>query len=266
MQCTRFEELLFETLEGRLDEPTVGRLRAHGAGCARCAELEALLTGETALEPPADLTASILAQTIGPEAPLQRAMRQLDLDLPMLAEMEPDERFLEDVMAATVEADRNRFWARAAAFWQTLVQRPRFALEGAYLGSIAMFLLVGLPGSPLAGVPEQVLVQLRDESGTVRTTVRAGAERVSDVGQVTWSRAGDVFAYVLPADSDGTATASAVVRSWRERTARLLQNIWRYTLGPAFEWIRGAWLNTFSRATETPLPETTTNDRNSHSA
>lgn len=88
---------------------------------------------------------------------------RLQADLPALAELRPDEHFLAEVLGRTTPHERRAAgWAaRLADGWQRLVQRPRFAFEGAYLGSIFLVMLFGIPTSPLAGVPLRALDLVR---------------------------------------------------------------------------------------------------------
>ncbi len=263
MECTRFEELLFERLEGVLDESGCEDLTAHAGKCSRCQELESMLTSPArAVEVPDDLTASVLALTSERE-PLQRALRQLDLDLPAMVSITPDESFVADVMTATVEADKQRFWFRAREFWNGLAQRPRFALEGAYLGGIAIFLLVGLPGSPLAGVSDQVLNELRDENSVVRTSLSESASRVTEFSQASWTRAGHLastaIANGLPGAPDLTQSTS-----WLVEVAKAVGNWWLDTFSAAIEWLQDAWLKTMRPATDDSSTEATNNNNDQH--
>jgi len=256
MECTRFEEMLFEKLEGLLDHAGCAELAAHAKACRRCEKLESTLASPAdALATPDDLTASVLALT-SERDPLQRALRQLDLDLPAMASMTPDENFVADVMTATVEADKQRFWYRVREVWHGLAQRPRFALEGAYLGGIAIFLLIGLPGSPLAGVPDQVLNELRNEEGVVRTTLSASSSRVAEFGQATWTRAGNLastaIANGLPGAPDLTSSSS-----WLVEAAKAVGNWWLDTFTAAIEWLQDAWLNTVRPAPDDSSTEAT---------
>ena len=268
MECTRFEELLFEQLEGSLDEAGCGELEMHASACDGCRELQALLVGSTeantvdALAVPEDLTSSILALT-SEHAPLQRALRQLDLDLPAMVSMVPDDNFVADVMAATVEADKQRFWYRAREFWHGLVQRPRFALEGAYLGGLALFLLVGLPGSPLAGVPDQVMDELRNQDGVVRTSLSASASRVSEFGQVNWTRAGNLASKAIP-ERLPRVTDLAESTSWLVQSAKAVGSWWLDTFSAAIKWLENAWLNTMRPAPEDLSTEATNKDDDKH--
>lgn len=258
MKCARFEELLFERLEGLLDEARCEQLAVHAGSCARCSELEATLANPV----PDDLTASILALTSERE-PLHRALRQLDFDLPTMASMTPDDNFVADVMTATVEADKQRLWYRAQEFWQSLVQRPRFALEGAYLGGIVLFLLVGLPGSPLAGVSDQVLIELRDQDGVVRTSLSAGASRVTEFSQASWTRAGNLASQAIPDRFPRVADLSEST-SWLARSAKAIGDWWLDTFSAAIEWLESAWLNTTQPTPDDSSTEATNSEDKRH--
>ena len=265
MKCTRFEELVFERYEGTLDPETVVMLDAHAAGCARCAELASLLRSEA---PADDFTASVLSLTSDRE-PVERALRQLDVDLPALANMVPDDDFVADVMAVTIEADRKRLHRRLAAFWESLVQRPRFALEGAYVGAVAGFLLVGLPWSPLAGVPEQVIGELRAQQATVSTTLAAGTARLNQFSATTWERAGSLA--VLPEtgpDTPGVLSMTSRDTSWTAAARETAETVWNNYVVDGARWLMSPWmdLNPADPDTNERTTREDDDDRSSHSA
>ncbi len=193
MVCRTFEELLEALLAGTLDPATAEALASHRDGCARCRELEELVRAEPHGDddaPPADFVSGVLARTSGeactraagmlpdhvdgrsdpaaaelleghlsgcaPCRGLEVALAALAVDLPRLAEIRPDERFVDDVLARTVPW-RRRFARDLARRWQALLARPRLAWEGAYLGALLLAVLVGTPGSPLASLPAVAL-------------------------------------------------------------------------------------------------------------
>ena len=67
MDCTRFEDLLFESLDGSLAAADELGMQAHQLDCARCRELAALMRGDTddASATPIDLVAGVLERTSG---------------------------------------------------------------------------------------------------------------------------------------------------------------------------------------------------------
>jgi len=196
MDCRTFIERLDEFLAGTLWPSERRDFEAHRATCAGCRDLEALFAagpGEGGAAAPPGLLRDVLERTSGsacrgarglvcdhvdgalapvddellrlhlndcPEcAGLARALLLMKADLPGLAERRPDDRFLADVLARTAPRGRVAppLAARLTEAWRRLVQRPRFAFEGAYLGSIFLLLLFGIPASPLAGVPQRAL-------------------------------------------------------------------------------------------------------------
>ena len=196
MDCRRLQDLLYDYLAGRLDGDLRDEARGHMAGCGDCREWVELLDGEWARmvpTPPPELVDSILERTCGSpcesardrlcayldgelaetEAQLVQlhveecddcdgllaALNCLEEELPRLADVSPGDGFVAEVLAATVPASRRlrRRFGRLIAGIASLTSRPRFALEGAYVGMALLLLVFGFPGSPLAGVPRQVL-------------------------------------------------------------------------------------------------------------
>jgi hypothetical protein len=235
MNCDTFIDRLGDLLEGRLSADECRAASEHLRGCARCRELHMLAhegPGDLAIEPPPGLTEAILERTSGSTcdaargqicdhvdrvlkpvdaelvqmhiegcadcAALARVLACLSEDLPALAELQPDDRFVSDVLARTLPRRRRlaRRVAGLAVGWQGLLERPRIAWEGAYIGTIILMLIFGTPNSPLAGVPERVLELARDNpiaemkeplaelrpraTSAVRSWWRDASERVVD--------------------------------------------------------------------------------------
>ena len=90
---------------------------------------------------------------------LSLALARLSVELPQLAELPLDDRFVDDVLARTISrrARPARWIDRIADVWQSLAQRPRLAWEGAYVATLLLLVIFGTPNSPLAGVPAKVL-------------------------------------------------------------------------------------------------------------
>jgi hypothetical protein len=110
--CRAAEERLPDLVDGVLDAVDVELIRGHLEGC-------------------------------GPCTALARALLEVGSALPQMAEVDPGRAFTEAVLVRTSRAPRQRW---AAAF-QALLLRPRFALEGAYLGSLVFVGLLALPGA-----------------------------------------------------------------------------------------------------------------------
>ena len=196
LDCPGLLDRLEAFLEGRLDDDDGLAVERHLSACGDCRELIERLRAapeERSLEPPAGLVETVLAGTTGAvcrtarerlcdyvDAELEpfdaelmrshlsgcdecsavaRCLSRISAELPLLAELEPDPAFVGDVLQRTVrDRSRSTRWAaRMTAGWRGLVQRPRFALEGAYVGAFALVLLFGIPSSPLADVPRKAL-------------------------------------------------------------------------------------------------------------
>lgn len=188
MDCREFIDLLEELLAERLPEESRRAALEHAQGCARCSELVM-----AADDPPFDLAGSILRRTSGSTcrsarellcgeldgeiaqvdsellmihlgscaecAALSRRLAALARDLPMLAEIAPDDLFLGDVLARTLppQSSAGRWAARLAAGIQQLLRRPRFAMEGAYVGTLLLVLVLGPQSTLLAQIPRKAL-------------------------------------------------------------------------------------------------------------
>jgi len=113
----------------------------------------------------------------------------LSVELPQLAELPLDDGFLDDVLART-SSRRPRLtgWAdRMAEAWESLVQRPRLAWEGAYVATLLLLLIFGTPNSPLAGVPAKVIELAR--INPVQQLKQPAAELTAELEQ-SWEALG----------------------------------------------------------------------------
>jgi hypothetical protein len=179
MDCRGFSDLLERMQEGRLGDDELREALVHADRCESCRRM---------LEPPSDLAEEIMRATSGSTcgraremlcdhldgaldatdealasmhlsacvecAALSTVLERLSSDLPSLAEMEPEPGLLAGVLART----SGRSWsARLRRSVHRALQRPRIALEGAYVGAFIFALVFITPGSPLAGVPRKAL-------------------------------------------------------------------------------------------------------------
>jgi len=192
MDCASFIDRMDALLDDDLSAEERGALDRHLNSCADCRELSRALGAES-IEAPPGMTASILKSTSGSActsaegrlcdwvdrelgrvddelvrlhlascvdcASLGRVLARMPQDLSRMAELQPDERFVSDVLTRTLPVRKRfeRWTARLTSGWQSMLQRPRIAMEGAYVGTIVLVLLFGTPGSPLAAVPQRAL-------------------------------------------------------------------------------------------------------------
>jgi predicted anti-sigma-YlaC factor YlaD len=153
--CVEAEAALCARMAGELPLPDLERVEGHLAGCAECAAL---------------------ASTLG----------ALAIELPRMAEVRPDERFVDDVLARSlpVPVRLRRYWAST---WPRWVRRPRFASEAAYVGVLVLVLVFATPGSPLEAVPRKALDAVSTDSRAGLTApVAAAGDRFESTLQEWW--------------------------------------------------------------------------------
>jgi hypothetical protein len=219
MDCKRFSDLLEKLLMEQLLEGERREALEHAAHCDNCRET---------LEPPVDLVGAILEQTSGSTcdsarrllcgyvdeeleqidaelavmhlqscldcAALSRTLTGLAADLPLLAEMAPDDSFVADVLARTLplRAPASHWIDKLANSWKELLRRPRFAWEGAYVGAFIFALIFVTPGSPLAGVPRKALdLAAANPVARLAKPVENLHGKVSSEARSVWVRASD---------------------------------------------------------------------------
>lgn len=223
----RLEALLDETLGDDAGRAAEEHLR-ECADCRQLVELARTEPDGTAIDLPDNLTGSILERTSGsacetardrlcdyvdgslsgidaelvrlhldgcePCEGLALALVSLAGELPTMAEIEPDSAFVSDVVARTVPwrrrlARRLEKLTAIRELWPRVVRRPRFALEGAYVGTLVLVLIFG-PNLPLAGVPQKAIDMIRARPLVESERARDGIARFE--GQVV-SSARDIW-------------------------------------------------------------------------
>jgi len=114
MDCTQFEALLSEVLDGTLSEPAVAGFKAHAAACADCGPMLAAaqagmswLKALGEVEPPRNLVRNILIATSGAEAAAP----------------------VREAASTSPWQGRLRGWTRPLAAVFSVLAQPRFALS-----------------------------------------------------------------------------------------------------------------------------------------
>jgi hypothetical protein len=156
--CGSARPLLCDEIDGEIEQVDSELVRMHVDGCAECAAL---------LE----------------------ALAALDGDLPLMAEMAPDERFVDEVLDKTlqVRSPAGRWADRLALAVRQMVRRPRFAMEGAYVGTLLLLLVFGAQSTLLAEIPRKALeladaAPITELKGSV--TSRASSAWKNAVGEI----------------------------------------------------------------------------------
>jgi predicted anti-sigma-YlaC factor YlaD len=246
VDCRRFERIMEAFLDGTLTEPEARAAQEHLRRCADCRELAEIAGAPPEAAP--DLTAAVLARTTGSScghareglcdyvdgragsvdaelirmhvsnceacATLSNVLTELAADLPALAEMHPDERFTADVLARTLPRGKKtpRWIEQLLQSWDRLLQRPRFALEGAYVMTLLMLVVLGVPGALLAGAPGRVARAATHEiAEPVQQTVVELKATVSERAQQTLESTGTRAADEARSAADGVAAYSSRV-------------------------------------------------------
>jgi anti-sigma factor RsiW len=222
--CRTLAERLDDLLEGRMTPDERRAALAHLASCAACAELGSLLERAAApVLPPDDLLGAVMRRTSGSAcdsararlcdhvdgllAPVDEGLVRMHLDacpecsglgavlarlaagLPSLAEREPGAALLPAVLARTTRRATlaERVARSVAAACVRIGRRPQIAWEGAYVGSIILLLLFGVPSAPFAGVPERALGLVRSAREALPAeTARRQVPRIRAAVSARW--------------------------------------------------------------------------------
>ncbi|MGD8328713.1 MAG: zf-HC2 domain-containing protein [Acidobacteriota bacterium] len=264
MDCARCEDLLFEELEGRLAPAHREPLDEHLRDCPRCRELGGLLLGGavadvTAIEVPEGLLPAVLDRTSGA---VNRAMTRMLRELPALAELEPDDDFVLDVLSATIGAHAarraqrrmrlERVWApwreRATEILERLAQRPRLALEGAYAGVLVAMLLLGLPSPSVAALPVRAFDGIRQEALNAQRAVAEQVNVAFDYGHAAWQDSTGRVSEYLDAGASEVLEAPQVQRAsgWLAAVRDMAAGIWQHLFAPVAREMRALWSDAMS--------------------
>ncbi|MFQ5739445.1 MAG: hypothetical protein ACE5JX_10585 [Acidobacteriota bacterium] len=267
MDCQTFEDRLESLQAGRLSAAESEVAKEHLAECRRCSRLLLIVEGKLDLLPAhqeRELRGRILRRTsgpaclrvrrtlvhyvdtaVGPErarriflhlsdcqgcSSLAATLARLDAELPELTILEPDERFTRAVLAATVgqrESGRGRLESRP--WWASLLERPRFSWEAAYVGTLLIFIVLGTSGlsfrhltsGPIA-VSTNLMEKLDFPSEILfagREKARGGASRVAGEVEKVW-----------------TLRRQRIERFWRSLHAQAREK-WQVLRSQSGEWI-----------------------------
>ncbi len=259
MDCLEFERQLEALSEGRLPAAREAACRRHARSCVACGDLLSLLFLRVpgAKDAVPDLVPSVLERTVGSacrqareqlcehvDGEQRRAERELvELhlsgcrecralaavlvrlaeELPSLAEREADPRFVRDVLAATlpVPVQLRRWWRRA---WPTMVRRPRFALEGAYVGLLVLILVFASAGASVEAMPQRAIELTRNQLTRSQPALWNGV--VAELGErvestVAAVRASDAVSKLGEKRAATEAKAGAVQELWGRAQAKL---------------------------------------------
>jgi anti-sigma factor RsiW len=213
MTCERVFDLAIVFLDGTLGAEARAAVADHLAGCDDCRALIAALREAPPEDP--ELTAEIVRRTAGSVcesardrlcawvdatldpvetayvsghlercaecAALGRALASMRTELPRLAEIEPDPEFTAAVLARTSLRSRPAPWVeRWMASLRLLLDRPRIALEGAFVAAMIVVLPLGALPRRDGARPAEAAVAIRHASG-------ATAARLNVLSRDAWA-------------------------------------------------------------------------------
>jgi hypothetical protein len=184
MDCSHFAEILADLQEETLSPGEQSAARAHLAECSVCRRLLEIAGGAIDILPQDGhdaLARSILDRTSGPacvrvesslwdfiegelssedshllslhleNCPECRSLAEdlvmMQQELPAMVGIDPGESFTQKVVSSTrrLRPYKPTLKDGFRAWWDRMVQRPRFSLEVAYVGALVLFLIFSIP-------------------------------------------------------------------------------------------------------------------------
>lgn len=234
--------------------------RTSGAACGRAGSLLAAFADGAPDLGDAQLLHAHLERCPACRA-LAGTLAWLTPELRAMAEVAPDPGFVADVLAATARlreatAARARRQARLAGrvaavtgpfdvWWRRQLERPRFALEFAYVATMILLALCATPISPLRSAPQKALAVV-EASPTGVATVSSWVWRslpasVADVGRSAWDATGGQVVGAVNATADRLAARGRRTAPLRAELAQHLRATGRALVHSDFVQAAGHW-------------------------
>jgi len=225
--CDRARELLASIPDGALDPTDASLLAAHASRCVEC-------------------------RTFGV------TVASITDALPILAEWDPGPGFAAAVLARTSRRPAaDTLGDRWRAAWQRLLQRPRFALEAAYVVTLCWLLIFGQPITALDWTTVRVSAMARDsvpaQVRVVQAHVASWRERVTADADRATSEVASGRALVEQATSVAQRKATAWwtgLSANLANLASLLESSWHAMVA----WVQGFFTDLNGSVTEPARP------------
>lgn len=234
--------------------------RTSGAACGRAGSLLAAFADGAPELGDAQLLHAHLARCPACRA-LAATLAWLAPELRGMAEVAPDPAFLADVLAATARlraasaarARRQAGIARrlaavtgpAGAWWRRQLERPRFALEFAYVATMLLLALCATPVSPLRSAPQKALAVVEASPTGVATLSswvwRALPVSVADVGRAAWDATGGRITGSVNDTAERLAARGRRTAPLRAELAQHLEDTGRALVRCEFVQAAGHW-------------------------
>jgi hypothetical protein len=237
--------------------------RTSGSACGRAGDLLAAFADGAP-----DLGDAQLLHAHLDRCPACRALAAtlawLTPELRGMAGVAPDSAFLADVLTATARlrasaAARARRQARfagrveavagvAGVWWRRQLERPRFALEFAYVATMILLALCATPVSPLRSAPQKALAVVEASPAGVATVSawiwRALPASVAEVGRAAWDVTGGRVTGAISVSADRLAARGRRTAPLRADLARHLGDTGRALVQFDFVQAAGGWNRT----------------------
>ncbi len=277
MDCRIFEDILADFHEGRLTHDRRSDAEDHLAVCSACRRLLDIVRGDIDILPEdarEALSRSILECTSGPACPgiesqlcdfvegsldkdqiqlmalhmdhcssclaIVRQLEELRDILPSFAEIPLDDSFAREVVRLTngQRYRRKSPATRLLAWWNALIQRPRFTLEAAYIGTLALVFLFGSPflrfrnltfvAVPAAMQPASVrLISLwEDAKAPLANGFNAAGFAIASSGRTASAWLGNLGQDCAHASVSLAERGVRDLKEWRRKEAEALVSIW----------------------------------------
>lgn len=257
MDCATFNEKVADYLQGTLRPEEREAAKRHLSFCTRCRRLLDVVQGEMdflSKESGESLTRSILERTSGSACRRARqtlcdfvdhllpaddaeilsshldhcpdcgalagALKELAAQLPEMAELEPGPDFTRAVLALTSEkpAPYKSLAGSVQKLWNRLVQRPRFAWEAAYAGTL---MLIAVFGTPVLAVRDSASGTSPGLQSQIAEKFMAVPRMVSEDWLPSGEKVREITESVSRGVSSGGETLQSSVRDLRDRGAKV---------------------------------------------
>jgi hypothetical protein len=256
MDCSHFAEILADLQEGTLSPREQSAARAHLAECSACRRFQEIAGGDIDILPQDGhdaLARSILDRTSGSVCArvepslwdfiegelstedshllslhlenchecrsLAEDLVMIQPELPAMAEIDPGESFTQQVVSSTrrLRPYRPALSAGFRAWWDRMVQRPRFSLEAAYVGALALFLIFSIPFLSLPSISFD-----RISSAAVQPS--AAFITSTWTGMTTWAsdQLGEFASAVVAKKQDASGAFSKLAKGCEIKSAAIL--------------------------------------------
>ena len=109
------------------------------------------------------------------------------------------------------------WWASVAAFGERLANRPRLAFEGAFVATVMLFLIAGLPSTSLAELPARTFDQIGQSRAGIESAALTKLGELADLGRSTWSAAAERITASFPTNESTSVESRRFgdrLRSW----------------------------------------------------